>query len=142
MKHLKIWTDGSYRGSVNVGGIGVVIVDDDDNIIERISEGFEDTTNNKMEIMAIHKCLEYIKDNPADMADVYTDSQYCVGILTKQWKIQKNIYEWIQLRKLLDSLSCKITFHHVKGHDSDLYNMLADELATDASNKLKKQKTC
>lgn len=145
MKHLSIYTDGSYRNSADVGGIGMVVVDDNGSIIQQVGESFEHTTNNKMEILAIKKALEYLNTVSVDEVDIYTDSQYCVGILSLGWKIQKNAAEWIALKNALDAVRQKMqrmSIHHVKGHESNLYNNLADELATKASAELKRKILC
>lgn len=134
MNNLKIWTDGSYRASVDIGGIGVVMVQDD-KIIQKISKKYEHTTNNKMEILAIVTALNYLPDS-IDSLIIFTDSQYCLGIINQGWKRNKNIEEWHMFDKALlkAKQQCRsIRFQFTKGHDFDDYNNMADELATIAS---------
>lgn len=134
MKTLQIWTDGSCTPSNGNGGIGVVFVYEG-RIVHEISKGYRDTTNNQMEIMAILAAIQSIKQ-PIDELTVYTDSQYCVGMLTKNWRAAANTELWekvsdavLQLRQYCP----KTSFVHTKGHDSDRFNNRADLLATIAS---------
>lgn len=137
IEKLEFWTDGSYRSSVDTGGIGVVVVQDG-RIIDKISERYEHTTNNQMEILAIDRALQYIyaSNTVIKTVDIYTDSQYCLGILNKSWKITKNKELWdtlIRNKNFAQRFCQNIKFHFTKGHDSDELNNMADRLATDAS---------
>lgn len=135
MDKLQIWTDGSYRPSVDVGGIGVAVVAEDE-VIHKISRRYEHTTNNQMEILAIMFALDYLIKNPVKEAIIYSDSQYCLGIITKNWKRNKNVELWMKfdkIKKQARAVCGSIKFQFTKGHDSDMYNNLADELATQAS---------
>lgn len=139
MTTLTIWTDGSYRPSANVGGIGVVVVQG--NVVtHKISKGFYDTTNNQMEITAIMTALDYLQEHPVDFATIYSDSQYCLGIINDGWKRSKNVELWKEfdnVRAAAEKVCPAIWFRYTKGHADDQFNNLADELATTASNKLK-----
>ena len=48
-----IYTDGSAVPNPGPGGYGLVILDDDENLVYTISRRFENTTNNEMELKAI-----------------------------------------------------------------------------------------
>ena len=67
------WTDGSYRPSKNTGGIGVIKVIDG-NVVWKHSEGFTNTTNNRMEMRALIVALEQITEHMNSVI-VYSDSQ-------------------------------------------------------------------
>lgn len=131
---LEIWTDGSYRASVDIGGIGVVVVKDGA-VIDKISQRYDNTTNNQMEIIAIITALRYITE-PVQSLVIYTDSQYCLGMINKGWTAAKNVELWEQFshERLRVYKYCRdVKFQFTKGHNTDEYNNMADRLATDAS---------
>ena len=95
----------------------------------RISGGHPQTTNNRMEMTAAIKGLEAA---PAGAAvAIYSDSQYLVNTMTKNWKRRANQDHW----KLLDSLASQhaVTWLWVRGHDGDRWNTEADRLAVSAA---------
>lgn len=131
---LEIWTDGSYRASVGIGGIGVVVVKDGE-VIDKINQRYVNTTNNQMEIRALIRALEYVSDQ-FDTVIVHTDSQYCLGMINNGWTATKNTDLWSQFFKehqRVKQLCRLLMFQYTKGHDKDEYNNMADKLATDAS---------
>lgn len=80
-----IYTDGSSKGNPGPGGFGVVVLDDNDNIIELHTERSQETTNNREELKAILWALiKYGEPAAADKIPpiVYSDSAYCVNTLT------------------------------------------------------------
>ena len=99
------------------------------------------TTNNRMELMAPIMALKKIKFNSKVI--IYTDSTYVKNGITewiKKWekngwknankKMVKNKDLWIELDNL--NKKNKVTWKWVKGHSTNKYNNLADELATQA----------
>lgn len=132
---VKIYTDGACSGNPGPGGWGAVLRY---NGAEKELSGHEDnTTNNRMELMAAIKALEELK-RPCRV-ELYTDSVYVQqGITTwiKGWKAKgwpariKNQDLW----KELDELTQKhqVIFHWVKGHAGHPENERADALATAA----------
>ena len=135
------YTDGSCQGNPGPGGFGVVVLDDNENLITTYSEQYDYTTNNKMELSAIlWAFLKYGSKN--NTLTVYSDSAYCVNTLTNwmfsweknNWKKANN-----QSPENLDLI--KPFFKHlqngffidlrkIKGHAGDKWNELADQLAT------------
>mgnify|MGYP003326130571 CR=1 FL=1 len=78
-----IYTDGACAGNPGPGGFGVVVLDDDENIIETYSKHNDYTTNNKMELSAIlYAFIKYGKQKTAPI--VYSDSAYAVNTFN-QW---------------------------------------------------------
>lgn len=128
------WTDGSYRPSKNTGGIGIIEVIDG-NVVWKHSEGFTNTTNNRMEMRALIVALEQITEHMNSVI-IYSDSQYCLGCINKNWKREKNTEMWHEFDAALHRAhqKCKyISFRYTKGHDTDEFNNLVDKLATEAS---------
>tara|TARA_B110000037_G_scaffold143516_1_gene162314 strand:+ start:148 stop:573 length:426 start_codon:yes stop_codon:yes gene_type:complete len=136
----KIYTDGACSGNPGPGGWGAVILEEEKNQ-KNISGNEKDTTNNRMELMAPIMALKKISTNSKVV--IYTDSKYVKNGITewiKNWekngwknankKPVKNKDLWIKLDNLCKDN--KIIWKWVKGHSSNKYNNLADELATKA----------
>ena len=139
MKYI-IYTDGACSGNPGPGGWGAVIFNQDNNQ-KNISGKENDTTNNRMELMAPIMSLKKIEPNSE--ITIYTDSTYVKNGITewiKRWKKNewkgankkpiKNKDLWIKLDNLCKNK--KIIWKWVKGHSNNKYNNLADELATQA----------
>ena len=145
---VKIYTDGAARGNPDgPGGYGTVLeyVDTKGELhIKELSKGYEKTTNNRMELMAVIAGLEAL--NRSCEVEVYSDSQYVVnafnqhwvdGWIKKGWKRGKNepvknVDLWKRLLEAKQKHS--VTFHWVKGHDGHPQNERCDELATTAAD--------
>lgn len=144
---ITIYTDGSTlkNGSKGaIGGFGVVVVEDD-KVIAAYSERTEGTTNNREEMKAIIYALENYGAANGEfiMPIVYSDSMYCVNSFTnwiKGWKANGWVraggkkLENLDLIKTYDMLTSrdgrKIDLRYVKGHAGEIYNEIADALAT------------
>ena len=137
---FKIYTDGACSGNPGPGGWGAVIFDNDNNQTN-ISGKEKNTTNNRMEILAAIMALKKIKSN--SQITIYTDSTYVKNGITEwmfnwkknDWKtaskkLVKNKDLWIKLDKLCEKN--KVSWKWVKGHATNKYNNLADQLATSA----------
>ena len=133
-----IYTDGACSGNPGPGGWGAVIFDEKRKQ-NNISGKVNDTTNNRMELMAPIMALKKIKS--MSEAIVFTDSTYVKNGITEwiiKWKINgwkssnkkpiKNKDLWIKLNDLCEQN--KVIWKWVKGHSNNKYNDLADELAT------------
>ncbi len=136
----KIYTDGACSGNPGPGGWGAVIFDQD-NKQKNISGNEKNTTNNRMELLAAIMSLKKIKSNSEVV--IFTDSTYVKNGITewmKNWKKNgwknsnkkpiKNKDLWVKLDKLCESN--RVSWKWVKGHSTNEFNNLADELATKA----------
>lgn len=84
--HVDIYTDGAARGNPGPGGYGTVLrfVDSKGAVHEKeLSQGYERTTNNRMELMAAIAALEALK-RPCEV-EVHSDSQYVVNAFNQHW---------------------------------------------------------
>lgn len=143
------YVDGSCNGNgkaVNSGGFGVVVLDNNENIIYTHSERCENTTNNREELKAIIYAMEHHgKQSLLDWNEVtvvYSDSNYCVQTLNEwmfNWerngwiKSDKKIPENLDLIKKYFDLYQKgyrIDLRKIKGHAGHRFNEMADGLAT------------
>lgn len=133
MINLTIYTDGAYSFSLNQGGIGIIYLKNN-KIIKTYYKAYKNTTNNRMELLAVIIALSSIKKE--FNINIFTDSMYVIGGASKGWKRNKNIDLWKKLdnvtKKLLDN-NCTINYNYVKGHIGNKYNEICDNLANKAS---------
>jgi len=141
---LKIWTDGSCLGNPGPGGWAFVATDGK-NIAERCG-GESDTTNNRMELMAVIRALTAAHRHT--LVEIHTDSQYVKnGMQTwmKNWKknnwrgSNKKPIKNQDLWKQLDELAQRVEIHWVwvRGHNGEEFNERCDELARGYAEGLK-----
>ena len=137
---IEIYTDGSCLGNPGPGGWGAVIIIDGKE--EHISGGDSDTTNNRMEMKAIIKALEWLrKDSGISHEDInshkiliHSDSNLIIQTMRQGWKKKANTDLWAEMDKLRAWLD--IDWKWIKGHNNHHYNDLADELAVAAAKKI------
>ena len=141
LKHVDIFTDGACSGNPGKGGYGVILKY---NGVEReLSEGFVNTTNNRMEILAAVKGLEILKE-PCNVT-LYSDSKYLVDSVNQGWLIKWEKNNWYRtktekaknvdlFKRLLAMLNKhKVEFVWIKGHAGHPENERCDQLATSAA---------
>ncbi len=126
-----VYTDGACSGNPGPAGSGVVIMQSSTTIHE-ISKSLGHSTNNIAELTAIKLALEYLVDHHDMSITLYTDSMYCIGMLTKNWKAKLNVELIDSIKELLVPFS-RLSIKHVKGHSGDLGNERADDLAVKGS---------
>lgn len=73
--------DGSYQESICSGGYAAIIYDQDDKLVQRLYQGYKNTTNNRMEIRSVLSVLEYFKQ-PTNIK-FFCDSQYVINTIEK-----------------------------------------------------------
>ncbi|MGB9701527.1 MAG: ribonuclease HI [Candidatus Kapaibacteriota bacterium] len=144
---IEIYTDGACLGNPGDGGFAWVLITEDRRIEH--SEYVPDTTNNRMELMAVISVLQYFeknkKSNKKYLLKIYTDSNLIVQSISQNWlqswaknnwikadkKPVKNIELWVELYRLLNLFD--VEFIWVKGHNGDKYNEICDKLAKTAA---------
>jgi ribonuclease HI len=138
LKKIDIFTDGSCLGNPGAGGWCAILRYKGH---EKILKGGEkQTTNNRMELLAVIKALEALKE-PCEI-DLYSDSTYVLkglnewleGWIKKDFKKVKNVDLW---KKYLDvSKKHKININWVKGHSGHTENEICDKIAKEEAQKL------
>lgn len=140
MKKIDIYTDGACSGNPGAGGYGIVMLYK--GARKELSRGYRITTNNRMEMLAVIKALECLKE-PCQVT-LYSDSKYVVDSITKGWvyswkkrgwiksdkKKALNVDLWERLLPLLEIH--QVEFVWVKGHAENVENERCDELARGA----------
>lgn len=131
MSSYIIYTDGAYSFQKNTGGIGFVILNDRGKIVAQFTKSYKNTTNNRMEQMAVLQALNSIKVS-SDVT-VYSDSAYVVNTYNEGWKSKEksNSDLWQKLDEAISKHS-SVKFILVKGHCNVEYNEMADRLARGA----------
>ena len=128
-KIVELFTDGACSGNPGPGGWGAILRWRGHD--KELYGGEENTTNNRMEAIAVIKGLEELKI-PSTVI-VYTDSTYVQKI--KGGKFRTNHDLWRKLDSLNQSHT--ITWKWVKGHAGHPENERADELARQGINLLR-----
>lgn len=147
MKKVDIYTDGACSGNPGAGGYCAILIF---NGIEKIVSGGEaDTTNNRMELVAVIEGLKALKE-PCEV-DLYSDSQYVINAINEKWldgwvqsgwraeskKSVKNVDLWQALIPLIKKH--KVNFIKVKGHSDNEYNNRCDKIAVGIYKNSNKQ---
>ena len=140
---IEAFTDGACRGNPGPGGWGVLLRFNDHE--KRLCGGEPETTNNRMELMAVIQALESL--NRECMVKVTSDSQYVLkginewmenwkkrGWKTAAKKPVKNVDLWQRLDKAREIH--EIEWVWVKGHSGHIENEIADELANQGIDEL------
>jgi ribonuclease HI len=139
-KHVLVFTDGACTGNPGPGGWAAILRYGDRE--REISGGFRRTTNNRMELTAVIKALEALKQ-PCRVT-LYTDSEYIANSISKGWardwrakgwrrkgKIVPNWDLWQRLLELLENHDVAVQW--VQGHSGHEENERCDRLAVAAA---------
>ena len=143
MKHIDIYTDGSCRCNPGPGGWGAILVYK--GIEKELCGGEPNTTNNRMELTAVIKALQALKERCE--VTLTSDSKYVLDAITNGWAESWRAKGWKKADKspalnpdlweiLLDEIKKhEITYVWVKGHAGHPYNERCDEMAQNESGK-------
>ncbi len=135
-KNVQIYTDGACRGNPGIGGWGAML--SCNGKVKEIYGGEQETTNNRMEMMAVIQALTTLTKNSE--VTLHSDSKYVLQGINdwmpnwkkKNWKTAakkpvKNVDLWKQIDQLAQEHAIKWVW--VKGHSGNAGNERADELA-------------
>lgn len=149
MKQVEVYADGACLGNPGPGGWAALLRYDKRE--RELVGGEHDTTNNRMELMAVIAALEALRKPCA--VSVYTDSQY----------VQKGISEWVCAwkrrnwrtsggdpvknrdlweRLLAASARHRVDWQWVKGHAGHAENERVDRLARTAAERERRDAAC
>ena len=148
ISEVTIYTDGACSGNPGPGGWAAILMAG--GAKKEMSGGERDTTNNRMELMAVIEGLKALK-RPCKV-DIYSDSAYVVNAFEQNW-----IGKWVRngwknsakaevansdlWKELIDLTSThNVTFHKVKGHADNEFNNRCDVLAVAEWKKISEGK--
>ena len=144
---VTLYSDGAARGNPGPGGYGTVLhyVDPAGKLhTKEFSQGYENTTNNRMELLGVIVGLEAL--NRSCEVQGCSDSQYVVKAFNEHWvegwqrrgwknskkEPVKNIDLWQRLLRAMEPH--EVSFSWVKGHAGHAMNERCDQLATEAAD--------
>jgi len=140
---IKIYTDGACSGNPGPGGWGAVLKITDQ--VHELQGGEPQTTNNRMEMMAVIESLKFVKTD--EEIHITTDSEYVKNGITKwifnwiknDWKTSakkpvKNQDLWKEMHSLTEGRDIK--WFWIKGHSGHTENERCDFLARQEIQRL------
>lgn len=126
------FSDGGARGNPGPAGIGAVLYNEKNEIIEELSRYLGETTNNQAEYRALIMALEKAQVLGATEMECYLDSELVVKQLNREYKVKNQDLAPLFLKVHNISLAFKkISFHHVPREK----NSVADGLANRAMDR-------
>lgn len=145
------FTDGACSGNPGPGGWAATINHERGH--EMISGHELQTTNNRMELMAVLMAVKHSRKKGYCSVLINSDSAYVVNSITMGWlqKWQKNGWKtktgesiknidlWKQMNVLLSDDEYEVLVKKVKGHSGNTFNELADVCAKEEVEKAKKK---
>ena len=148
MQTYHIYTDGSCKRNPGPGAAAVVVATPDGAIVNEFVKAFPDTTNNRMELLAVIAALKAVRQA---RLIIFTDSQYVYQGITSWihgwkrngWKTSakkpvENQDLWVELDGLRNDYAGTLEWRWVRGHHGSPGNERADVLAQQAAMALVK----
>lgn len=155
---IEVYTDGACSGNPGPGGFAFVLKAKGNDM--KVWGYEEESTNNRMELMAIVRGLRQALAVPAfdkkREITIYSDSAYCIQAINQGWFLYwaqndwnkkdgekvKNIDLWEKLKDLMEYKPKinKVKFVKVKGHSGNPMNELVDSLAKMAIKDMNAEK--
>lgn len=143
LPEVKIYTDGACIGNPGPGGWAAILTND--HATKLISGGHCDTTNNRMEMLAVLNGLKALRRKCS--VNIYSDSKYIVDAINSHWldnwknngwitssgNLVKNKDLWEELIQLLKEHD--VRFNWVKGHNGDRFNEECDRAARENAQR-------
>lgn len=139
MKKVEIFTDGACSGNPGVGGYCAILKYN--GARKEICGGDDNTTNNRMELIAVLEGLKALKE-PCEVK-LYTDSKYVSDSINKGWlknwirekRKAKNMDLWNEIVVLLEKH--RVEFIWIKGHAGNMENERCDKVSKLCIKELK-----
>ena len=147
MKTVTLYTDGACSGNPGPGGWGAIL--EFMGHEKELCGGEANTTNNRMELTAVIRGLEALKESC--VVELYSDSKYVIDGLSKGWAASWKKRGWVKsdkkpalnpdLWERLLELTGKheMHYHGVKGHAENPKNNRCDEMAVSESKKFRNE---
>jgi len=134
MLKVTIYTDGACIGNPGPMGIGFILQCNGHQL--KVARYIGEGTNNVAELTAVIAALSCLKHPEKTYVQLYTDSQWVVGVLSQNWKIKKNVKLAEKAKKLAAKFG-KLEVVKVTAHGDDTMNNTVDKLARKAAKTKK-----
>ena len=151
---IKMYTDGACSGNPGPGGWAVVVNTETE--CKQYYGGEPDTTNNRMELTAVIKCLKAIvaSKNRDAQFEIYTDSAYVVNAINHRWLHAWGSHNWhtratgdpvknqdlwkmaLAYLNTIERCGKNVTLIKIKGHNGNTFNELCDKMAREAAMEI------
>jgi ribonuclease HI len=126
---LKLYTDGGARGNPGPAGIGVVIYNDKNLVVEKLKKYIGETTNNQAEYQALLLGLHKAKELKATEVECFLDSELVVKQLNGEYKVKdQNLAKQFLKIWNLKSYFKHIIFKHIPRAKNKLADKLVNEV--------------
>ena len=144
MKKVHVYGDGTCDPNPGPGGYGTVLLFGTEHRLE-LDGGYRLTTNNRMELIAIIKGLEALKEKCS--VRIFSDAKYVINALEQGWAVKWRAKGWMRTKReraknpdlwerLLELCEAhEVTYHWVKGHSGNPVQEHCDYLAKEARSQ-------
>ena len=123
---IEIYTDGSCNTQYNIGAWVAILLFADNQIL--LKGEAQNTTNNRMELMAVIKAIEFANENYKNSSlIIYTDSQYVSRIPERMGKLAKNNFITKKGIELQNSDLLRILIHQINSHTIEFVKVKAHQ---------------
>ena len=149
---LDVYTDGSLKrsGKTTFGGWGFIVTRDSKELYA-MADSEANTTNQRMELKAIQKALEYVSSirRNNEKIIIHSDSAYAVNCYLQEWYLNWENNGWLNFKKqpvankdLWEQIvpyfdNFWYDFQKVEGHSGNYWNERCDEIAQTAAEQLR-----
>ncbi|MFC1640624.1 ribonuclease HI family protein [Patescibacteria group bacterium] len=117
---LKSYSDGGSRNNPGPAGIGGVLLGEDDEIIESLSEYIGTATNNEAEYQALIHMLELAIEQNTDQLDCFLDSELVVRQAKGEYRVKDAKLKPLFVKlKQLEAVLPVVTYNHVPREENE-----------------------
>jgi ribonuclease HI len=130
----KIYTDGSCSGNPGPGGWAAIVISPTGQETEYY--GYQaDTTNIRMELVAVGRALHEIPDN--SVVEVYHDLEHIGKWLRNEYKRRDPTVKLLcdSIDSIVSTKGLTVTYVWTRGHANDAMNNRVDKLAVNATKE-------
>lgn len=129
---LHVYTDASTSQNSRYAGIAFIIVDyKHHKILYKQGKTIQSKSNNRSELIAVIEAVRYITTNYMYIKKVviFSDNKWTVNCLTGFWTPRKHLELFDEYESLVSNSNTNFCITWIKGHNGNIYNIEADNLA-------------
>jgi len=131
LSKIFVHADGGSRKNPGAAAIGVLILDEEKNILESYKECIGNTTNNVAEYKALLKSLQLAAKYTRKEVHIFMDSELIINQMNGMYKIKSpNMFELFQQVKDYERTFTKVIYNYVQRENK--FQVIADKLVNEA----------